>query len=131
MARHCRFLPYIGKATIIFIFWDSLMFYQIFLSPQVKRCGIISYKHGIYTEYGYACVSYQHPIFAHQPHPPCGIQQTAPTRPPTPSRPRTQSNIQDEALCENSQRLTLDARCPTESWIRPWTWNVKVKNFDF
>ena len=24
------------------------MFYQIFLSPQVKRCAIISYKHGIY-----------------------------------------------------------------------------------
>ena len=43
MARHCRFLPYIGKATIIFIFWDSLMFYQIFLSPQVKRCAIITY----------------------------------------------------------------------------------------
>ena len=25
-----------------------LMFYQIFLSPQVKRCTIIAYKHGIY-----------------------------------------------------------------------------------
>ena len=24
------------------------MFYQIFLSPQVKRCAIITYKHGIY-----------------------------------------------------------------------------------
>ena len=24
------------------------MFYQIFLAPQVKRCGIITYKHGIY-----------------------------------------------------------------------------------
>ena len=24
------------------------MFYQILLSPQVKWCGIISYKHGIY-----------------------------------------------------------------------------------
>ena len=24
------------------------MFYQIFLSPQVKRCPIITYKHGIY-----------------------------------------------------------------------------------
>ena len=24
------------------------MFYQIFLSPQVKRCMIITYKHGIY-----------------------------------------------------------------------------------
>ena len=35
--------------TIIFIiFWDFLMFYQIFLSPQVKRWAIITYKHGIY-----------------------------------------------------------------------------------
>ena len=25
-----------------------LMLYQIFLSPQVKRCAIINYKHGIY-----------------------------------------------------------------------------------
>ena len=24
------------------------MFYQISLSPQVKRCAIITYKHGIY-----------------------------------------------------------------------------------
>ena len=24
------------------------MFYQIFLSPQVKRCPIITYKHGTY-----------------------------------------------------------------------------------
>ena len=24
------------------------MFYQIFSSPQVKRCAIITYKHGIY-----------------------------------------------------------------------------------
>ena len=24
------------------------MFYQIFLSPQVKQCAIITYKHGIY-----------------------------------------------------------------------------------
>ena len=24
------------------------MFYQIFISPQVKRCSIISYNHGIY-----------------------------------------------------------------------------------
>ena len=26
----------------------TLMFYQIFLSPQVKRCAIITYKHGMY-----------------------------------------------------------------------------------
>ena len=25
------------------------MFYQIFLSPEVKRCAIITYKHDIYT----------------------------------------------------------------------------------
>ena len=24
------------------------MFYQVFLSPKVKRCAIITYKHGIY-----------------------------------------------------------------------------------
>ena len=24
------------------------MFYQIFLSPQVKQCAIITYKHGIF-----------------------------------------------------------------------------------
>ena len=24
------------------------MFYEIFFSPQVKRCAIITYKHGIY-----------------------------------------------------------------------------------
>ena len=34
--------------TIIFIFWDFLMFYQIFLSPQVKWCAFTTYKHGIY-----------------------------------------------------------------------------------
>ena len=37
------------KPAIIFIiFWDFLMFYQIFLSPQVKRCAIITHKHGMY-----------------------------------------------------------------------------------
>ena len=37
------------KSAISFIvFWDFWMFYQIFLSPQVKRCAIITYKHGIY-----------------------------------------------------------------------------------
>ena len=25
-----------------------MMFYQIFLSPQVKQCAIITYKHGVY-----------------------------------------------------------------------------------
>ena len=36
-------------SNIIFIiFWDFLKFYQIFLSPQVKRCTVITYKHAIY-----------------------------------------------------------------------------------
>ena len=30
------------------IFWDFLIFYQIFFSPQVKRSAIISNKHGRY-----------------------------------------------------------------------------------
>ena len=35
--------------TILAImFWDFLMFYQIFLPPQVKQITIISEKHGIY-----------------------------------------------------------------------------------
>ena len=34
------------KATISFIiFWDFSMFYQVFLSPQMKRWAIITYKH--------------------------------------------------------------------------------------
>ena len=34
--------------TIIFIrLWDFLMFYQVFLSQQVKQCVIITYKDGI------------------------------------------------------------------------------------
>ena len=37
------------KSPISFIiFWDFLVFYQIFLSPQVKRWTISTYKHGIY-----------------------------------------------------------------------------------
>ena len=37
-------------ATIIFIiFLEFLMFYQIFLSPQVKRCVIITCKHVMYV----------------------------------------------------------------------------------
>ena len=36
-------------ATILVkIFWDFLMFYQIFLWPQVKQILIVSNKHGIY-----------------------------------------------------------------------------------
>ena len=33
---------------IFIILWEFLMFYQIFLSPQVKRYVIITFKHGIY-----------------------------------------------------------------------------------
>ena len=36
------------QKIIFIIFWDSLMFYQLFLSPQVKRCAIIAYKNGVY-----------------------------------------------------------------------------------
>ena len=37
------------KAAVIFIiFWDCLMFYQIFLSPQMKRCATITYKYSIH-----------------------------------------------------------------------------------
>ena len=38
-----------SRPTIIFIiFWDFLMFYQIFLSQQVKQFAIITFKHSIY-----------------------------------------------------------------------------------
>ena len=33
---------------MVMIFWDFLMFQQIFLSPQVNRSATISNKHGIY-----------------------------------------------------------------------------------
>ena len=47
------------RPTIIFIiFWDFLMFYQIFFSPQVKRCAIITYKHSIYDPR--VIIVYQH-----------------------------------------------------------------------
>ena len=36
-----------GARMILIIFKDSLMFYQIFLSPQGKRCAIIPHKHGM------------------------------------------------------------------------------------
>ena len=44
-----RSLWIVAIPTIVFIiFWDFLKFHQIFFSPQVKRCAIITYKHGIY-----------------------------------------------------------------------------------
>ena len=36
------------STVMIIIFWDFLMFYQIFLQPQVKQSMIIGNKHGIY-----------------------------------------------------------------------------------
>ena len=36
------------QAISFIIFCDFSMFYQIFLSPQVKWWTIITYKHGIY-----------------------------------------------------------------------------------
>ena len=36
------------QTIIVTIFWDFLMFDQIFLSPQVKRSVIISNKYGTY-----------------------------------------------------------------------------------
>ena len=38
----------LASAISFIIFWVFSMFYQIFLSPQVKRWAIISYKHDIY-----------------------------------------------------------------------------------
>ena len=38
-----------GISTVMeIILWDFLMFYQIFLSPKVKRIAIISNKQGVY-----------------------------------------------------------------------------------
>ena len=39
------------------ILWDFFMFYQIFLSPQVKRSAIISNKQGVY-ELSYKLLNY-------------------------------------------------------------------------
>ena len=36
------------KILMRIVFIDFLIFYQIFLSPQVKRCTIIGNKRGIY-----------------------------------------------------------------------------------
>ena len=47
-AMRCLTL-FISRATTTFtIFWDFLMFQQIFFSSKVKRCAIINYEHGIY-----------------------------------------------------------------------------------
>ena len=36
------------QTIMVIIFWELLMFDQIFLTPQVKRSVIISNKHGLY-----------------------------------------------------------------------------------
>ena len=42
------FLLTLSYTTSFIIFWNFSMFYQTFLSPQLKRCAIITYKHGMY-----------------------------------------------------------------------------------
>ena len=37
-----------GATIMDIIFWDFLMLYQIFFSPQKKQSVIINNKHGIY-----------------------------------------------------------------------------------
>ena len=37
-----------GTTSMIIIFWDFLMLYRIFISPQVTRSAIISNKHDMY-----------------------------------------------------------------------------------
>ena len=49
LPRNLRQSIWFRTYTISFIIlWDFMMFYQIFLSPQVKRWTIITYKPGIY-----------------------------------------------------------------------------------
>ena len=38
----------VGTTISLVIFRDFLMFYQVFLSPQVKWCAIITFKYGLY-----------------------------------------------------------------------------------
>ena len=45
--QNCQFELKFRTAISFIIFWDFSMFYQIFLSPHVKRWAIITYKHGI------------------------------------------------------------------------------------
>ena len=42
------YLSTISSTISFIIFWDFSMFYQIVLSPKVKRWAIVTYKHGIY-----------------------------------------------------------------------------------
>ena len=48
MLTSFKFYLHVSSTILVIIFWEFLMFYQIFLSPQVKRIVIISNKHGIH-----------------------------------------------------------------------------------
>ena len=49
LCAYTLILTFVTISAISFIiFWEYSMFYQIFLSPQMKRWTIITYKHGIY-----------------------------------------------------------------------------------
>ena len=49
LCAYTLILTFVAISAVSFIiFWEYSMFYQIFLSPQVKRWTIITYKHGIY-----------------------------------------------------------------------------------
>ena len=41
-------INFTGNLKFWIIFWDFLMFNQIFFLPQVKQCAIITCKHSIY-----------------------------------------------------------------------------------
>ena len=45
--RQVHLKPCLTSTISFIIFWDPI-FYQIFLSPQVERWAIITYKHGMY-----------------------------------------------------------------------------------
>ena len=44
-----RKIDFKAPTPIFVLFWDSLMFYQVFPSPQVKRCVIKDTRHMLYT----------------------------------------------------------------------------------
>ena len=46
-AYESLWIPFLIAAISFIIFWDFSMYYQIFLSPQMKRWAVITYKHGI------------------------------------------------------------------------------------
>ena len=42
---------FLRSTNFFIIFCDFLMLYQIFLSPQVTRCTIITYEHDIFARF--------------------------------------------------------------------------------